>query len=56
MSDTAVVELVRTAMKLGQLKVPHGQEKIYKDECMFSYCTPESEGGLYINLKTFQVI
>jgi ubiquitin carboxyl-terminal hydrolase 5/13 len=49
-----IIELVRSAMKQG-LKVPHGHEKIFKDECCFSYATPESEGGLYINLKTFQV-
>ena len=37
------------------LKAPGHHDKVYKDECMFSFSTPESPGGLYINLRTFQV-
>ena len=37
------------------LRPPGHHDKVYKDECMFSFATPESPGGLYINLKTFQV-
>ncbi len=29
--------------------------QVYKDECMFSYDSPESPGGLYVNLNTLQV-
>jgi len=36
------------------LRPPGHHDKVYKDECMFSFSTPESTGGLYINLKTFQ--
>ncbi|XP_006818005.1 ubiquitin carboxyl-terminal hydrolase 5-like [Saccoglossus kowalevskii] len=35
------------------IKVPQGGEKIFKDECCFSFDSPESENGLYICMKTF---
>lgn len=37
----------------GRIRVPQGGDKVYKDECMFSFDTPESETGLYVCLKTF---
>lgn len=36
-------------------RVPSNSNQVYKDECMFSFTTPESEGGLYMNLQSFQV-
>ncbi|KAG8300570.1 Ubiquitin carboxyl-terminal hydrolase 5 [Homalodisca vitripennis] len=33
--------------------IPHDGDKIYKEECVFSFDTPESETGLYVCLKTF---
>jgi hypothetical protein len=36
------------------LRKPTVHDKVYKDECMFSFDRPESEGGLYLNLRTFQ--
>eukprot|EP00197_Chlamydomonas_leiostraca_P007360 CAMPEP_0202873002 /NCGR_PEP_ID=MMETSP1391-20130828/22444_1 /ASSEMBLY_ACC=CAM_ASM_000867 /TAXON_ID=1034604 /ORGANISM="Chlamydomonas leiostraca, Strain SAG 11-49" /LENGTH=99 /DNA_ID=CAMNT_0049554155 /DNA_START=51 /DNA_END=347 /DNA_ORIENTATION=+ len=50
--DEATLALVRAHMR--NVKVPSHGDKVYKDECMFSYDTPESPGGLYINLTTFQ--
>ncbi len=46
-----------TAVRAGMrgLKPPGHYEKVFKDECMFSFDSPESPGGIYINLKTFQV-
>uniref|UniRef100_T1J4C8 Ubiquitin carboxyl-terminal hydrolase n=1 Tax=Strigamia maritima TaxID=126957 RepID=T1J4C8_STRMM len=38
---------------LHQIRVPQPGEKIYKDECAFSFDTPESENGLYICMNTF---
>lgn len=38
---------------LGQIRTPGHADKVYKDECVFSFDTPESEGGLYVCLKTF---
>eukprot|EP00058_Branchiostoma_floridae_P015769 XP_002601257.1 hypothetical protein BRAFLDRAFT_95034 [Branchiostoma floridae] len=35
------------------VKVPRGGEKIYKDECIYCYDTPESEGGLFVCLKSY---
>jgi ubiquitin carboxyl-terminal hydrolase 5/13 len=33
------------------VRTPSHYDKVYKEECMYSYATPESEGGLYLNLK-----
>ncbi|KAK6620294.1 hypothetical protein RUM44_006695 [Polyplax serrata] len=38
---------------LSNIKIPNKNDKIYKDECVLSYDTPESENGLYISLTTF---
>lgn len=45
-----MVELVQY---LSKIRIPQPGDKIYKDECVFSYDTPESPNGLYINLTTF---
>ncbi|XP_026476766.1 ubiquitin carboxyl-terminal hydrolase 5 isoform X1 [Ctenocephalides felis] len=38
---------------LGRVKVPNSSDKVYKDECVFSFDNPEFESGLYVNLTTF---
>jgi len=35
------------------IHVPGPFDKVYKDQCCFTYYTPESDGGLYICLHTF---
>lgn len=35
-------------------RVPSHTDQVFKDECMFSFDTPLSAGGLYINLNTWQ--
>ncbi|KAK3861727.1 hypothetical protein Pcinc_032343 [Petrolisthes cinctipes] len=35
------------------IRVPQGGDKVYKDECMFCFDTPESETGVYVCLGTF---
>uniref|UniRef100_A0A914W0Z9 Ubiquitin carboxyl-terminal hydrolase n=1 Tax=Plectus sambesii TaxID=2011161 RepID=A0A914W0Z9_9BILA len=44
-------------MSAGKIDVPFSQltphSKVYKDECMYCFHTPEFPGGLYICLKTF---
>ena len=44
---------VRAAMR--GLKAPGHYDKVYKEECMYSFDTPESPGGLFVNLRTWQV-
>lgn len=39
---------------LWRVQIPQAYDKVYKDECMFSFDTPLSEGGLFLNLSTFQ--
>jgi hypothetical protein len=50
--DEALLSRVRAGMR--GLKAPGHYDKVFKDECMFSFDTPESPGGLYVNLATFQ--
>ncbi len=42
------------AESVNSVRVPSLQDKVYKDECMFSFDTPLSPGGLYTSLTTFQ--
>ncbi len=51
--DEATLALVRQHMRAVQ--TPTFRDKVFKEECMFSYDTPESPGGLYVSLVTFQV-
>lgn len=36
------------------VKTPSEHNVVYKDECMFSYDTPFSSGGVAVNLSTWQ--
>ncbi|CAH1772608.1 unnamed protein product [Owenia fusiformis] len=38
---------------LSKIKAPLGGEKVYKDECAFSFDTPGCETGLYVCMSTF---
>ncbi|XP_046993258.1 ubiquitin carboxyl-terminal hydrolase 5 [Schistocerca americana] len=46
----AAVDLTRF---LPDIRIPSHGDKIYKDECVFSFDTPETETGLYVCLNTF---
>ncbi|EDO49878.1 predicted protein, partial [Nematostella vectensis] len=35
------------------IRVPGGGDKVYKDECVYCFDSPESESGLYVCLSTF---
>jgi len=34
-------------------RVPKDTDRVYKDECLYSFDSPDNENGLYICLKTF---
>lgn len=36
-----------------QVRVPSDNQEIYKDECVYSYDTPETVTGLYVSLTSF---
>ncbi|XP_078725770.1 LOW QUALITY PROTEIN: ubiquitin carboxyl-terminal hydrolase 13-like [Lampetra fluviatilis] len=38
---------------LPTVRIPTSGTRIYKDECAFSFDSPESEGGLYVCMNTF---
>eukprot|EP01041_Mallomonas_annulata_P000535 gene535-1023_t len=40
--------------EFGKLKIPTQHDKVYKDECIFSFDSPFSDSGLYVNICTFQ--
>jgi len=50
-NTSSVVEEIRK--HLAQVNVPNPGSSVYKEECMFSFDTPESENGLFVNLSTF---
>lgn len=48
----SLVSVIRSEMS--KLRIPLPADKVYKDECMFSFDSPFSDGGLYVNLVTFK--
>lgn len=54
------LDLVREAMKAAPIKSPStstvsSSDRCHRDECVYSFDTPFSPGGLYVNLSTWQV-
>ncbi|KAG8231725.1 hypothetical protein J437_LFUL013189 [Ladona fulva] len=47
------MEVSEMLSRLQNILKPDPNQRIYKDECVFSFDTPESETGLYLCLKTF---
>lgn len=50
--DESFLASVRAAMPSVRKPGPH--DVVYKDECVFSFDTPFSRGGLYVNLSTLR--
>eukprot|EP00040_Diaphanoeca_grandis_P027879 m.159692 g.159692 ORF g.159692 m.159692 type:complete len:829 (-) comp31148_c0_seq1:27-2513(-) len=48
----AILEKVRARM--GTIRTPGNGSLVYKDECMFSFDTPFSTGGIAVNLNSWQ--
>lgn len=48
--DASFLASVRAAM--GSVQKPSAYDTVYKDECAFSFDTPFSRGGLFLNLST----
>ncbi|CAG9761371.1 unnamed protein product [Ceutorhynchus assimilis] len=38
---------------LKSIKIPYQQDKVHKDECVYSFDNPETETGLYVSLTSF---
>ncbi|KAK0162621.1 hypothetical protein PV327_006386 [Microctonus hyperodae] len=38
---------------LNTIKIPQRDDKIYKDECIYCFDTPDSSSGLFVSLTTF---
>ncbi|KAJ8964323.1 hypothetical protein NQ314_004993 [Rhamnusium bicolor] len=45
------MELLREHLK--NIKIPTGSDKVYKDECVFSFDNPETDTGIYVSLSSF---
>jgi len=52
MVSEELLGLVRKQMST--VRVPAHYDRVYKDECQFSFDTPLSANGLYINLNSWQ--
>jgi ubiquitin carboxyl-terminal hydrolase 5/13 len=52
MISESVLQVIRA--ELCKLRVPSAHDKVYKDECVLSFDSPYSTGGLYVNLATLQ--
>lgn len=50
--DFAILQAIQQCSVSARVPVPSDQ--VFKDECMFSFDTPLSKGGLYISLNTWQ--
>jgi len=40
----------------GHIEIVESHHRVYKDECICSFDTPESDNGLYICMKTFEAV
>lgn len=40
--------------QISRIKAPHTHDKVYKDECVYSFDSPFTDTGLYVNLVTYQ--
>lgn len=47
------LSLKALAQHIKSVRIPEPGDKIYKEECVYSFDTPEQETGLYICLNTF---
>ncbi|KAK9805947.1 hypothetical protein WJX73_007684 [Symbiochloris irregularis] len=54
MVDEAALDAVRYAMRKAPPRAPGHHDRVYKDECMFSFDTAFSPTGLFINLSSWQ--
>ena len=52
-TEDALNRYVRAGMR-GLRKPAAGSDSVFNDECMVSFDSPFSPGGLYVNLRTFQ--
>nr|CAG4639793.1 EOG090X0181 [Daphnia pulex] len=51
MEDLNINEMLKPYLSF--VRKPKAGDKVFKDECVFSFDTPESETGLYVCLNTF---
>lgn len=50
--DAALLDRIRS--HLSEVKVPSNYDKVYKDECMYSFASPESTDGIFVNMNNWQ--
>lgn len=54
MASEEQLQIVRQHMS--EARVPSHHDKVYKEECAFSFASPLAPEGLYISLKTWQAV
>lgn len=55
MSDASIASTMADAL-IGAVEPPSDATAVHKSECAFSFVTPEDEGGLYLNMRTFTAV
>lgn len=50
-SVSEILPLLRNEM--GKMRIPHHHDKVYKDECVYSFDSPYSDSGLFVNTINF---
>jgi len=53
MVDASASPVEKARALMAGIKAPQHFDKVYKDECIFTFDTPFSENGLCVNLKTY---
>ena len=53
---TAVAEdtLAKLRSLMTEVRTPNESDAVFKDECIYSFDTPYSEGGLYVSCKSWR--
>jgi ubiquitin carboxyl-terminal hydrolase 5/13 len=51
-----VDETIRSVLRgvMSSMRIPSASDKVYKDECVYSFDSPFSDGGLYVNLVSLR--
>jgi ubiquitin carboxyl-terminal hydrolase 5/13 len=45
--------MANLAKYFNKIRIPTAADRVYKDECAFSFANPESEAGLFVDMNTF---
>jgi ubiquitin carboxyl-terminal hydrolase 5/13 len=56
MQDLTEEVLTDVRVHMKSIKVPTSFDKVYKQQCVYSFDSPLSDSGLFVNLKSWQAV